>query len=174
MKEQRIFAVSGVKDSGKTTLISRLIPHFKRKGLSVSVIKHDVHDFIPDVPGTDTYRLRSAGAQGAAVFSGSRAMVIKDDVTVSEKELIREFPDADIIILEGFKYSEYPKVEVVRREVSSGPVCDPVFLLAVATDLSPEEFSGKYSGIPVYGLEEREAERLAEYLCFSAQGLKNG
>lgn len=101
-------------------------------------------------------------------------MVIKDDVTVSEKELIREFPDADIIILEGFKYSEYPKVEVVRREVSSGPVCDPVFLLAVATDLSPEEFSGKYSGIPVYGLEEREAERLAEYLCFSAQGLKNG
>lgn len=50
MKEQRIFAVSGVKDSGKTTLISRLIPHFKRKGLSVSVIKHDGHDFIPDVP----------------------------------------------------------------------------------------------------------------------------
>ena len=92
MKEQRIFAVSGVKDSGKTTLISRLIPHFKRKGLAVSVIKHDGHDFIPDVPGTDTYRLRSAGAQGAAVFSGSRAMVIKDDVTVSEKELIREFP----------------------------------------------------------------------------------
>lgn len=97
-------------------------------------------------PERDTYRLRSAGAQGAAVFSGSRAMVIKDDVTVSEKELIREFPDADIIILEGFKYSEYPKVEVVRREVSSGPVCDPVFLLAVATDFSPEEFSGNTAG----------------------------
>ena len=63
MKEQRIFAVSGVQDSGKTTLISRLIPHFKRKGLSVSCMKHDGRDFIADVLVTVGDLLGSAGSQ---------------------------------------------------------------------------------------------------------------
>ena len=170
MRRQKIFAVSGVKNSGKTTLISRLIPYFKKKGLSVSVIKHDGHDFEPDVPGTDSYRIRNAGADGVAVFSGNRMMVIKDGIEISEKELTAEFPESDIIILEGFKYSEYPKVEAVRREVSSGPVCDPRFLLAIAADFSPEEFQEEYRGVPVYGLEEQEIGRLAEYLRVSDFG----
>ena len=77
MKKQHVFAVSGVKNSGKTTLIERLIPLFAAENLSVSVIKHDGHDFVPDVPDTDSYRLRNAGAQGVAVFSGRRMMIIR-------------------------------------------------------------------------------------------------
>mgnify|MGYP001196962894 CR=1 FL=1 len=62
MERKRIFAISGVKNSGKTTLICRLLEIFKDKGLKVAVLKHDGHDFVPDVPGTDTYcQLQSVG-----------------------------------------------------------------------------------------------------------------
>ena len=161
MKKQHVFAVSGVKNSGKTTLIERLIPLFAAENLSVSVIKHDGHDFVPDVPDTDSYRLRNAGAQGVAVFSGRRKMIIRQCGEISERELMRAFPDSDVIILEGFKYSEYPKIEAVRRDVSDGPVCDPAHLLGIVTDYEPEELSKEYRHIPVYG--QKETERLAEF-----------
>ncbi len=162
MSGSRVFAVSGVKNSGKTTLITKLIGCFRREGLSVAVIKHDGHDFTPDVPDTDSYKARRAGASGTAVFSDRRVMIIRDDTAVTEKELISEFSDADIVILEGFKYSGYPKVEVVRRANSGAPVCDTENLLALVSDLSAEKIPAKYSGVPVYGMEETES--LAEYL----------
>lgn len=161
MKKQHIFAVSGVKNSGKTTLIERLIPLFAAGNLSVSVIKHDGHDFVPDVPDTDSYRVRSAGAQGVAVFSGRRMMIIRQCGEISERELMRAFPDSDVIILEGFKYSEYPKIEAVRRAVSDGPVCDPAYLLGIVTDYAPEELPEEYRHIPVYG--QQDAKRLAGF-----------
>ena len=68
MERKRIFAISGVKNSGKTTLICRLLEIFKDKGLKVAVLKHDGHDFVPDVPGTDTYCQLQSGAYGTAVF----------------------------------------------------------------------------------------------------------
>ena len=70
MERKRIFAISGVKNSGKTTLICKLLEIFKEKGLKVAVLKHDGHDFEPDVPGTDTYRQIQAGAYGTASFFG--------------------------------------------------------------------------------------------------------
>lgn len=63
MKKQKIIAISGVKNSGKTTLITRLIPHLKDRGIKIAVIKHDGHDFEPDVIGTDSYRYREAGKE---------------------------------------------------------------------------------------------------------------
>ena len=63
MKEQKgqlILAVSGVKNSGKTTLIASLLSKLKQKGLKVAVIKHDGHEFEADIPGTDTWSLRDA------------------------------------------------------------------------------------------------------------------
>ena len=57
-----IFAISGYKNSGKTTLITKLIPELKQRGYRVAVIKHDGHDFEADVPGTDSYRHQKAGA----------------------------------------------------------------------------------------------------------------
>lgn len=69
MKQPFLFAISGVKNSGKTTLITKLIPVFRKYGLRTATIKHDGHDFEADVPGTDTYRHLQAGAYGTAVFS---------------------------------------------------------------------------------------------------------
>ena len=125
MERKRIFAISGVKNSGKTTLICRLLEIFKDKGLKVAVLKHDGHDFVPDVPGTDTYCQLQSGAYGTAVFSAGKYMLVKQQPQISEKELAEFFPEADLILLEGFKYSTYPKIEIIRKGNSAESVCNP-------------------------------------------------
>lgn len=149
VKRPYIFAVSGVKNSGKTTFLTKLIPALKDKGYRVAVIKHDGHDFQADVEGTDSYRLRKAGAYGCGIFSAGKWMLIKEEPDISEQTLIQAFPEADIILLEGFKGSEYPKFEIVRMENSAASVCDPKTLLAVISD-------GEIAvpGVPTLGLDD--------------------
>ncbi|BCZ46449.1 molybdopterin-guanine dinucleotide biosynthesis protein MobB [Clostridium gelidum] len=130
-----LIAISGIKNSGKTTLITRLIPRLTNLGYKVATIKHDGHDFEGDVKGTDSYRHKEAGAYGTAVFSNSKFMIIKEQNNISEKELIENFKEADIILLEGFKYSNYPKIEVVRKEISNNYISRKETLIAIATDL---------------------------------------
>lgn len=108
-KEPFIFAVCGYKNSGKTTLIEKLIPCLTSKGYKVAVIKHDGHDFESDVPGTDSYRHQKAGAFGTAVFSNNRILVTREYKEPDETILFHAFPDADIILIEGLKSSSYPK-----------------------------------------------------------------
>lgn len=130
-----LIAISGIKNSGKTTLIIKLISKLTNLGYKVATIKHDGHDFEGDVEGTDSYRHKEAGAYGTAVFSKSKFMIIKEQNNISEKELIEHFKEADIILLEGFKYSKYPKLEVVRKEISKNYVSEKETLIAIATDL---------------------------------------
>ena len=162
-KKQFILAVSGVKNSGKTTLITKLLPELKKRGLQVAVIKHDGHDFEADVPGTDSWKYAQAGADGTCVFSAKKYMVVKYAPAPSVEELVGVFPEADVILLEGFKYSEYPKIEVIRKGNSSESVCDPKYLLGIVTDLTKEELdvNGETLDIPLFGSEE--TERLTDY-----------
>ena len=76
-KKPLILAVCGVKNSGKTTLIQKLIPLLQNQGLKVAAVKHDGHDFEPDVPGTDSHSFWKAGAVGTAIFSDSKYMIIR-------------------------------------------------------------------------------------------------
>lgn len=113
-KKPVIFAISGYKNSGKTTLMVKLVKRLTEYGYRVATIKHDGHDFEPDVPGTDSYRHRKAGAFGCAVFSSNRWMVTAEQPEeaaqkVDENTLIGLFPDADVILLEGFKHSSWPR-----------------------------------------------------------------
>lgn len=132
-KKQPVVAVSGVKNSGKTTLIEALLPHLNQAGLAVAVIKHDGHQFIPDDPATDTGRQFAAGACGTAIFDGINCKVVRRG-HYGVADCIPLFPQADLILLEGFKHSAYPKLEVVRRGNSSRLVCDPSTLLGIVTD----------------------------------------
>lgn len=159
--EQRIVAVSGVKNSGKTTLLEHIIPILKGRGLRVAVIKHDGHEFEPDVPGTDTHRCLASGAYGCAIFCGERFMVVKEEPGMDEERLMEAFPEADLILLEGFKNSAYPKLEVVRKSNSDSCVCAPETLLAVVSDMNiaPE-------GVRRIGLNQyEEAAELLYRLC---------
>ena len=142
---QKLVAVSGVKDSGKTTFLEKLIPALGNLGVKTAVIKHDGHSFLPDREGTDTFRLLVAGALGTAVFDGEKFQAVKY-APASEKELLALFPEADLILLEGFKHSPYPKIEILRKAVSRKPVCDPSTLLALVTDTDV-----RLPGIPVFG-----------------------
>lgn len=141
-----IAAVSGVKNSGKTALIAAMLPHLTAAGLRVAVIKHDGHSFLPDPADTDTGRFMAAGAWGTAIFDGEKYKVVRREA-VDEAALIAQFPEADLILLEGFKHSPWPKLEVVRAGNSSAPVCDPATLLALVTDLPLE-----VPGVPVLPL----------------------
>lgn len=104
-----LFAVSGYKNTGKTTMITRLIPVLNARGYKVAVIKHDGHDFEGDVPGTDSYRHQKAGAYGTAVFSANRVLINKQCQGVDENMIAAAFPEADIILIEGLKDGRYPK-----------------------------------------------------------------
>lgn len=144
-----VFCVSGVKDSGKTTLIEKLIGECVREGLSVGAIKHDGHDFSCDIEGTDSHRMYQAGADRVAVFSARQAFVHeRGDVGIDA--LLARMAGLDVVIVEGLKASAYPKVEVVRGAVSRTPVCAPETLICVASDvLRPGEVA-----CPVCGLDD--------------------
>lgn len=139
LKKQSIIVICGVKNSGKTTLITKLIPKFTSLGYKVATIKHDGHDFDADVEGTDSYKHKQAGAYGTAVFSKNKFMVVKEQKETDESELIKLFPEADIIFLEGFKNSVYPKVEIVRKGNSCESVCNKDNLIAIASDIENNE-----------------------------------
>ena len=164
VERKRIVAISGIKNSGKTTLICRLLEIFKEKGLRVAVLKHDGHDFEPDVPGTDTYRQLQAGAYGTVVFSKGKYMLVKQQPQITEKELMEFFPEADLILLEGFKYSNYPKIEIVRKGNSAESVCNPKRLMAIATNLDAEEREALSipEDVPLFELDN--AKSIAEFI----------
>lgn len=128
-----VFCVSGIKDSGKTFLIERLINEFIHEGYSVGVIKHDGHEFVMDYEGTDTKRFLTAGAGCSIIFSESRVAIQRKE-TADPASLLKECEGMDVIIFEGLKASDYPKVEVVRGAVSDAPVCDPKTFIAIASD----------------------------------------
>ena len=137
----KIIAVCGVKNSGKTTLIRRLTEYLAGKGLRVAVIKHDGHDFTCDIPGTDTWQFTEAGAYASACFSDQRVFIHRRGSDIREKELIRLFPEADIIFLEGLKESSYPKIEVIRKENGNAPVSNPTGRFLIVSDRDSSDFS---------------------------------
>lgn len=104
LKRPAVLAVSGLHNSGKTTLLEKLLPALRSRGLKVGIIKHDGHDFTPDVPGTDSCRLREAGAEGVAVYSGQRYL-LTEMFRLTEQDLLALFErhGYDLVLLEGFK-----------------------------------------------------------------------
>ena len=139
-QKQIVLGILAHVDSGKTTLLEKLIPLLRARGLKVGVIKHDGHDFTPDVPGTDSFRLREAGAEGVAVFSGQRYL-LTEAFRLTEQDLLALFErhGYDLVLMEGFKESGWPKIEVVRSAISNEPASfEP---LAVVGDVPGADFA---------------------------------
>lgn len=145
-REQRVIVVCGVKNSGKTTLLVKIVEELTGRGIKVAVIKHDGHDFTCDIEGTDSYRMKEAGAYGTAVVSDSRVFIHKTGTGETEEELIQMFPEADIIFIEGMKESSYPKIEVIREGISTIPVSNPKGRFLIVTDRDRAEFEEETAG----------------------------
>jgi len=130
-------AIVGRSKVGKTSLIEKLIPVLIRKGLNVATIKHHLHNFEIDYPGKDSFRHQEAGAKLTMIASPNKiALVERLDKEMGVEELCaRYIHDMDIVIVEGFKATSLPKIEVFQKKVAQIPVCrHDRNLIAVVTD----------------------------------------
>ena len=139
----KVVGFAGFSGSGKTTLVERLIPALKLMGLRVSVAKHAHHDFDIDHPGKDSYRHRQAGAFEVIVASDQRLALLREfekPATMSVHHMLAELYDGvDWVLVEGFKSSNLPKIEVWRAAVGKpARYPDDDFIVAIATD-SPQD-----------------------------------
>jgi len=139
--------------TGKTTLLTQLIPLLINAGLRVGLIKHSHHNFEIDKPGKDSYRLREAGASPVMLVSSHRRATITEFTKVTEPRLFEQIKamdtsNLDLILVEGFKAECFPKIELHRPSLNNKLFFpnDPN-IIAIATDivLSVTAFN---SGIP--------------------------
>ncbi len=136
-----VISIVGKSNSGKTTLVVKLVQELKSRGYKVATIKHSHHSFEIDKEGKDSWLHTKAGADAVVVSSHTMTGVIR--TTPGElplSEIVNTYlPDMDIILAEGYKTLALPKIEVSRSEISAGLVCkDDQNLIAVVSDKTPE------------------------------------
>ena len=160
-----VVGFAGYSGSGKTTLVEKLIPVLKLRGLRVSVVKHAHHRFDIDHPGKDTHRHREAGAFEVVVASQNRLALMREfeqpgELTVHQ--LIAElYEGVDWVLVEGFKDSNLPKIEVWRASCGTpARYPDDDFIVAIATD-SPGQLP-EATLRPV--LDLNDADAVADFL----------
>ena len=135
----KVIGFAGYSGSGKTTLVEQLIAALKLRGLRVSVVKHAHHRFDIDYPGKDSYRHREAGAFEVVVTSSKRLVLMREferESTLSVHHAIAElYEGVDWVLVEGFKDSDLPKIEVWRPATGkTARYPDDDFIVAIATD----------------------------------------
>ncbi len=128
----KVVAVIGHSGSGKTTFLRRLIPALLARGYRVGTAKHVGPEVEPDTPGKDTYLHRQAGAERVLLYSEVHGALFwnHDGAPVGEY-LERYMGDLDLVLLEGFKGSDSPKIEVYR---GGEPLAGRIPVLAVISD----------------------------------------
>ncbi len=133
-----IICIVGRSKVGKTTLLEKLIPELKRRGCRVGTIKHHSHPgFEIDRAGKDTWRHARAGSDHVVIVAPDKVAAIRRvDSEPSLDEIAATMGDVDLILTEGYKRSNKPKVEIVRAARSQEPLCAPEELLALVSDLA--------------------------------------
>lgn len=153
-----VISIVGKSNSGKTTLLEKLIPELKSRGYTIGVVKHSHHEIEIDKKGKDSWRHQKAGADTVMVVSpGKFAMVKKTDTEVRLDELQAYFSDMDIVITEGYKTANMPKIEIFREDIHKTTLCGAGDnLAALVTD------SAVSSEVPVFGT--KNIETLADFI----------
>jgi molybdopterin-guanine dinucleotide biosynthesis protein B len=133
----RVYGVIGWKNSGKTSLMERLVTEITGRGFSVSTVKHVHHAVDLDQPGKDSFRHRQAGAREVVLASADRfALMVEHRGPEPElPAILARLAPVDLVLVEGYKRDAHPKVEVWRTE-SGQPLIQPgdPLVRAVATD----------------------------------------
>jgi len=153
-----IVSVVGFSGSGKTTFIVKLVPELTRRGIRVGTIKHDVHGFQMDKPGKDSWRHKQAGAAMTVISSPVQIGMVRDvDHDHSLDELLPLFSGMDLIVTEGYKRGDKPKLEIFRADMQTEPLCtSDEHLLALITDADIDV------GVPRFAT--KDARRVADFL----------
>ena len=134
----RVFGIAGHSGMGKTTLLEHLVPELQARDLVVSVIKHSHKDLDIDRPGKDSYRLRETGCQEVLVMGRSRWVLMHELSEDSEPpltQLLDKLQACDLVLVEGFKQGDFPKLEVWRAAVEKSPLWPTLpGVIAMASD----------------------------------------
>ena len=143
-----VVGFAGYRGSGKTTLATGVVRALTEAGVRVSAVKHAHHAFDVDQPGKDSYELRRAGAVQTLVGSRDRWALVTEvgaarEPTLDELVDRLDFESVDIVLVEGFKHAEVPKIAVRRDE--DAPFVDDPFVVAVAI---PGADGGEAPGAP--------------------------
>ncbi len=135
-----VLGFAAFSGTGKTTLLTQLIPQLFNKGIRCGIIKHSHHNFDIDKPGKDSHRLRMAGASPVMLISSHRRAIITEFNTQKEPELFEQLPfmnqqPIDLILVEGFKKTHFPKIEL-HRPILKKPLLypDDKSIIAIASD----------------------------------------
>jgi molybdopterin-guanine dinucleotide biosynthesis adapter protein len=146
-----IVSIVGKSDSGKTTLIEKLLPELTRRGLRVATVKHDTHGFEVDHKGKDSWRHKQAGAHTVVISSPQKIALIRDverDLNLGEIRG-RLIQDVDLILSEGYKNDVQPKIEIFRKEVHQELLCTPEDHLVAIVSNQPFNI-----GVPCFDLDD--------------------
>jgi molybdopterin-guanine dinucleotide biosynthesis adapter protein len=165
-----ILGIAGYSGSGKTTLLEKIIPLLlKAHGLRISVIKHVHHGFDIDKPDKDSFRHREAGAHEVMIASGHRWALmheLREEAEPSLEELCARLSPCDLVLVEGYKFSAIPKLEV-HRIATGHPLLYPndPDIIAVATD--------RRDTLPITMLDidapQQVADHILDYFSFVKQ-----
>ena len=163
---QPVLGVTGWKNSGKTTLVERLVAELVRRGRRISTVKHAHHDFDIDVPGTDSFRHRQAGASEVAIVSARRWALmheLRDEDEPPLASVLSRLAPCELVIVEGYKREGHPKIEARRlgaRDTTPLSAQDPSIVAVAADHAQPGET------LPVFDIDDIAAiADFAETFC---------
>lgn len=148
-----VYGIAAWSGVGKTTFIVAMVEVLKSKGIKVGVLKHDAHSFDIDREGKDTFRFSSAGAEVVAIASADRAVVMENRY-VSFNKIISLMKDVDIILVEGYKNTDIPKIGLYRA-LSGKPLAGDDFCCIVTDVLIDMD-------VPQFGFDE--ADKVVDFL----------
>ena len=152
-----ILCIAGRSQTGKTTLIEKLIPVLKNRGYRIGTIKHSHHIFEMDKTGKDSWRHKDAGAETVIIASPGKIAMVKSDHEGTLDSLVNYFSDMDLVITEGYKGEAKPKIEVVRAARHQQTLlADDANLIAIVTDVDMS------AEVPVFGMED--IDQLADFI----------
>ncbi len=161
-----VLQIAGFKNSGKTTLASAVVHRLSTRGRLIGTIKHDAHGFEPDVPGTDSWKHREAGAYATAITSPARTAWTMERPTPLEELLdaMRRHP-LDAVIVEGFKEAPYPKVVLLRDEADAELLTLPNIVAAALRQKNDNlEQAVSAANLPLYVTEDAYLEDLLDFI----------
>lgn len=156
-----VISIIGKSNVGKTTLIEKMLPIFAEKGYKIGTIKHHLHDYDSDIRGKDSWRHRNAGARQTMISSPEKISFFSSvEAEMSIDDLLRYFDQSDIVITDGYKKGNKPKIEVFRPSHYGAAIAGANDnLIAYATDAPGHDFSLK---VPV--LDLNDARGVAEFI----------
>ncbi len=155
---KNVIGVVGWKDVGKTFFVTEIIKLLVKKGYKVGTVKHAHHDFDIDKPDTDSFKHRQSGSTEVIISSSKRWAKIIENSNKKEKtltELLSEFNDIDIAIVEGFKKEKHPKIEIISKSSKSINNQIKNVVAIVADDIN-------YSSTPVF--KKNDIESLTQFI----------